>query len=281
MDTKNKGMGPVLALIAAAVVLWGIGWAVFFVTGSGASEEESPSSSAGSASTADSNAASASQPADSQADAQQPVLVLMRENVYDASGMLSRQGIYSYDANGIKTRVDWSNSAYTEYDPYGNVNTSSYYDANGALQQEVYQHTYDDAGNVLQAWCYVNNTLTRTDTYTYNADGQWDTKKAAYPDGSSWTVQYSYDDAGNLVRESYDNGKPDVVYTYDAAGNLLTDGTYVYEYDDSGNMVKKTRQSDGYYYTYLYDGNGNVMQMSSFTAMGTPDGYITYEYGAQ
>ena len=285
MNTKKSNTSVLLAaLLIAAAAFWIIGWAAFFITGGSSSDSEAPDSGASGSTAASSEAASQpsdSQSADSQAGVQQPALLLVRQNVYDAGGMLIRQGNYTYDASGTLTREDWSDASYIEYDPYGNVNVNSYYDANGVLQQEVYQHTYDTNGNVLQAWCYVNNTLTRTDTYTYNSIGKWDAKTAAYPDGSSWTVQYSYDASGNLMRETYSNGKPDVVYTYDAAGNLLTDGTYAYEYDAAGNLTKQTRQSDGYYYTFQYDGNGNLLQMSCYTAMGTPDGYSTYEYGAQ
>ncbi|NGX38465.1 MAG: putative deoxyribonuclease RhsC, partial [Chlamydiae bacterium] len=119
----------------------------------------------------------------------------------------------------------------------------------GRVQRLINACTDFDLG--MDQWIDIHS-------FTYNAQGKVETEIVTYPDESSFTLYYSYDDQGHLIKQTtpsgrestfrYDQfgkkieakevGKPKQTFTYDRAGHLRTScqgekTTYTY-YDQKG-----------------------------------------------
>ena len=78
-------------------------------------------------------------------------------------------------------------------------------------------------------------------------------------------------------------------YTYDQNGNItkITDGSgviqYQYEYDDLGQLVREDNRPLGYSYTYSYDNAGNILSKKTYAfttgTLGSATSTRTYTYG--
>ncbi|MBQ4630117.1 MAG: RHS repeat protein, partial [Clostridia bacterium] len=165
----------------------------------------------------------------------------------------SHYASYTYDNLNNCTSVGGTLTSYTEYeyDNSGNVISKETYDGD-------FSYEYDAFGNVIAV--YENYEL--TDTFGYNAIGQ-----RTYMNDSTGTTTYTYDDFGNLTRES----KGDIVKTstYDALGRRTgfnvgygnsTILSNTYSYDIVGRMTSAT--SNGETIDYTYDYNGNLLTES-------------------
>ncbi|MEO3809911.1 LamG-like jellyroll fold domain-containing protein [Sphaerisporangium sp. B11E5] len=144
--------------------------------------------------------------------------VVLEENTYDAAGNLTSQV-----SDGGRTRVDYV------------------YDAAGRLTSQ----TFDPAG------------LARKTSYTYDAADEVIKETASKP-GESRTesIEYGYDDAGQLIRRTVENGQQDLVTTFtldrrgltteivDPRGNAQggDPGAYTtsFRYDPTGRLVEAT-----------------------------------------
>ncbi len=200
--------------------------------------------------------------------------------VYDAQGLLLSQTLsdgtttsYTYDAHGnMLTATDASGTITMSYDSANRLTRISYPDG------RFLAYTYDAGGRRTQSVDQDGFTT----SYSYNGLGQL--AKLTDSDGNL-IANYTYDDAGNLIRQDNGNGTytttsydpdgdvlsivnyaPDGTinsrfdYTYDALGRVATmttlAGTATYSYDADSRLTKATLP-DGTVITYAYDAAGN------------------------
>jgi len=202
--------------------------------------------------------------------------------IQDALGHITR---YEYDVHG---------NAIRKIDPMGRVTQFSYNEDN-RLVRILYpnglaeEYTYDKRGNVTS----FTNRAGETIIYEYNYRNQ--PVRKLLPDGreilyeydllgnllsiklSDRTIQYTYDDVGQLIRAMDWNGQV-VQWEYDVAGNVVQltypDGFQVaYDYDRRGRVLSIRVLETGESFTFEYD---NIGRRSRLTY---PNGWITkYDY---
>ncbi len=213
------------------------------------------------------------------------------------TGSLFGQNL-SYDSGGNIATQQWTQNGNTRTYTYG-------YDGLERLKSAAYSgsgnfstsYTYDKSGNMKTLHRY-NGSLTDNLTYTYS--GNRITKvedatgnAAGFKNGSTATTEYTYDNNGNLTKDSnkgiasitynslnlpsvvtFSNGST-VIYTYSADGKKLSTehvisgtttitnyaGNVVYE----NNVQKKLLTQHGYvdltdstHYFYIKDHLGNT-----------------------
>ena len=190
-------------------------------------------------------------------------------STFDAAGELSSRVLtaastsaridVSYDAAGQETsRVRTQGST-----PAGETDTL--YDAGGMITSLV---TADASGaGILD------------EAYTYDVAGRLHSRTTyGIP-----TVDYSYDDAGQLLTAGVDtygydaNGVPNANGLVPGVNNRVsTDGLWTYTYDDAGELVEKSQGSGSPTWWYGYDFHGN-MTSAKYAADGS-DVTVTIDY---
>ena len=204
---------------------------------------------------------------------------------------------FNYDANGRLTywyyspKSGSSTSENYQYDAAGNLLTkgSRTFTYNSANQITNAGFTYDNNGNLTCDGIYIyiynaEDRLTQVKrvsdssvvaTYTYNFNGL---RKSKTVNGQ--TTNYSWDDAGNLVRESDINGNTLASYYYDAGGNLVgmrkNNQTYIYHNNLRGDIVSITDYNGNIQAQYHYDPWGT--QISNSGTLTQPFRYAGYYY---
>jgi RHS repeat-associated protein len=173
---------------------------------------------------------------------------------YDAAARLStladRTGSpatavgFSYDAAGRTDRITDPGGAHADYtyDAAGRLTQVRHQDSQG---QDIaaYTYTYDAAGNPTT----VDETTPAgalATTYIYDALDRLTVE--TYP---RYTIEYTYDPVGNLIRQIDSLGTLD--YIYDAADQLRSRGSESFDYDQNGNLI--TWQDARGIYNYTYD----------------------------
>ena len=179
---------------------------------------------------------------------------------YDALGRMvkvtGRDGgetVYEYDAQGSVTKVARADGSVTtaEYDLAGRVVRLTNRDASGAVVSE-FSYTYDATGYI------ATETVTQGErsagrSYTYTQRGELAT---ATENGQ--TVAYTYDGAGNRIKEEGPNGT--TVFVYDEADRLQSTGgasVTAYTWDADGNMT--SMESGEGVYEYIYDTESRLL----------------------
>ena len=179
---------------------------------------------------------------------------------YDALGRMvkvtGRDGgetVYEYDAQGSVTQVARADGSVTtaEYDLAGRVVRLTNRDASGAVVSE-FSYTYDATGYI------ATETVTQGErsaerSYTYTQRGELAT---ATENGQ--TVAYTYDGAGNRIKEEGPNGT--TVFVYDEADRLQSTGgasVTAYTWDADGNMTS-VESGEGVY-EYIYDTESRLL----------------------
>ncbi|MFG2883521.1 LamG-like jellyroll fold domain-containing protein [Streptomyces sp. NPDC048297] len=193
---------------------------------------------------------------------------VLQSYAYDMGGRLARHTdsmgrslLYQYYGDDLVKSItlkDFHNPDGTKrdvvvesdtYDGAGNVLTET--TADGTLQTA---YTYDAVGRVKSEVMDPNGLARRT-TYTYDLDGNvLTTASSGSPSNVPWpvsvsgdSVSYEYDDAGNAMKETVDNGADSrtTAHTYDDRG-LTTSTTDPagnrtdYTYDELGRPVSVT-----------------------------------------
>ena len=230
----------------------------------------------------------------------------------DQAGNLLGEETYEYYPDGTERSYLYRGSSGEEYsatyDSKGNPTSSSSKDEEGRITDSM-TATYDANGNELTRQDDIYNYDTSEDgwgnyeshwkyTSTYNAAGLLATQREEYQnvdhsDDSTYTTltetAYTYDAAGNLIRESYtetsggdwgrteESGSRD--YTYDAAGKLLkevakTTSTSYYG-DEEGYTSESTATT-----TYSYNGSGQPILEVTVDEYGSTQSTRTYTYNA-
>ena len=179
---------------------------------------------------------------------------------YDALGRMvkvtGRDGgetVYEYDAQGSVTKVARADGSVTtaEYDLAGRVVRLTNRDASGAVVSE-FSYTYDATGYIATETVTQGERSTGR-SYTYTQRGELAT---ATENGQ--TVAYTYDGAGNRIKEEGPNGT--TVFVYDEADRLQSTGgasVTAYTWDADGNMT--SMESGEGVYEYIYDTESRLL----------------------
>ena len=179
---------------------------------------------------------------------------------YDALGRMvkvtGRDGgetVYEYDAQGSVTQVARADGSVTtaEYDLAGRVVRLTNCDASGAVVSE-FSYTYDATGYIATETVTQGERSTGR-SYTYTQRGELAT---ATENGQ--TVAYTYDGAGNRIKEEGPNGT--TVFVYDEADRLQSTGgasVTAYTWDADGNMT--SMESGEGVYEYIYDTESRLL----------------------
>ena len=132
-------------------------------------------------------------------------------------------------------------------------------------------YTLDKVGNRIR----ITSALDGVSAYKYDGLNQL----RSWTDSRGHTVRYSYDEVGNRVERSSQQGSE--AYTYDDADELITAGSALFTYDGDGNRLSKTVNCKTTSFTwdstnrlssvtsslsrieYQYDGAGNRVGMST------------------
>lgn len=172
------------------------------------------------------------------------------------------------------------------YDGFGLVDRITFTDVRGDVPKDLFTTELRYAlptKNLLEAVCRSeahpdNPGLNRRLEYSYNSLNQLTREQiTSLIDGSITAVDYEYDAANNVLRESRTNEAGTVQttnYFYDADNRLLriegTDGPIDLKYDVNGNL-----ESDGQGATYRYDKKGRLIGFSH-QQTGIQCGYSYY-----
>ena len=169
------------------------------------------------------------------------------------------------------------------YDEYGNVTSQSYgygdvpnmLDKNEfSLEQEYTMNNVYDANGRLIRREYVftaNGHVTKEYDYTYSSDGRLLKIVFKQPRETDVVTEYTYDEAGNLIKTVETSAEEVVTVEYDGRGNIkkeetvASDGgkiTQTYTYDERGNKVRfEYAGGDALWFNeYTYDDNGKLIK---------------------
>ena len=216
--------------------------------------------------------------------------------IKDTSGQLMedptvQKQVYRYEYNGLQTTViDPLNRRTTSvmndyYLPIETIYTTgqkekiSYLYANNLQEAKDYPSKIVDIGGNDRVFEYddLGRLKTATDlgnskyTYDYGDDGL---AKITSPTGE--TLQYGYDDLGNLAKVTYGDSTFKQM-TYSTTDNRLetvtlpSGETITYQYNDSGQVTSQTSSTTGAV-SFTYTEEGAVKTMTDFT------GTTTYRY---
>lgn len=207
-------------------------------------------------------------------------------NVTSVTNPIGGSTTYSYDTSDRLTEESTTSNGTISY-TYNSLNLLSER-TNARGQNRTY--TYDDAGRILSFTDSEGTT-----TYTYDKNGNVLTvtdskgtitrefdklnRVTKYIDVNGNTIQYTYDEVGNLSSIIYPDSKT-VNYTYDAVNRMKTVTDWAlrvtsYDYDAAGNLIN-TNRPDGSVQTRTYD---SANRLTSINDVDANNNVITkYEY---
>lgn len=195
---------------------------------------------------------------------------IIREDNYKSYSS-SHTYVFSYDENGkINERFDYEytlgepvtllSSSLVVYDE----NSGTYYSTGNYNWHYTYEYSYvyDNNGNITHVYDGLDNST------------------------RSLLARYSYDNAGQIIREDNSIDNKTYTYTYDAGGNIVQKNEYAYMLDNLGTLTNSVVYSydttwkdklinyDGKQITY--DNIGNPLTYSS--ANNNNEEFRTYEW---
>jgi hypothetical protein len=228
-----------------------------------------------------------------KAPGQSPRPACMLARQVDTSTGIPSDGVVTYDY-----RLETSYS----YDDAGNPvdetsdYTYSYSDGRKATSHIAFTHTYDNDGYRTRTVGQFRSTDaggqtsfgTTDNAFTYE-NGRLVKETVATTGGSdlNYTVQYQYNDAGQLVKrlEGYGNSVMEIEYAGNIVGKVTqTDAngnetSPLVQYNGAGLLVKSIVTSGGYTdeRRYTYTGEGLISRYELFEN-SVPSGARMYEY---
>jgi RHS repeat-associated protein len=217
---------------------------------------------------------------------------------FDADG--HRQKLSDAKNNALQFEFDFNSRLVQETDATANQVSYSY-NARDLLAQitngrgQLSNIEYDAAGRITR-WTDPDGTV----SYTYDANGnvltvtdsqgtitrEYDplNRVTKYTDTQRNTLQYAYNDVGNLVTLTYPDGRQ-VHYEYDAANRLAkvvdwAGRVTAYEYDQNGRLIK-TLRPNGTQQSRVYDKAGQLLQIKDIViATGDVISQFDFRYDA-
>ncbi|MET3695716.1 RHS repeat-associated protein [Bacillus oleivorans] len=191
----------------------------------------------------------------------------LRGQLTSETNALGYQTTYQYDAAGQMTQVNQPNGMTVAYN-YNPIGLVSSIESNG----ERYEFGYDALGQMTTMTAPFS-----TDQYTYDGAGQLIRQ---YNVNLDKAIDYVYDPAGNLVQLTNSEDRT-TTYTYDER-NLITsvqdpdENITTFAYDALGREVERGL-ANGNRITNSYDKDGNLLNITNH---GNSDilSSFTYEY---
>lgn len=196
---------------------------------------------------------------------------------YDEAGQLTGE---TRTADGFAQQVQWDYNGdstlagVTETLDGASRATAFAYDGEGRLAavesgSAAASYIYSGGRLAEQTLLYQGEAvLTRSVEYLPDLDGQNSSRVAVWRNaaaGCDTSYQYTYDGNGNI--------------------RSVSDGTYttVYTYDEAGQLVREDNERAGKSWTWTYDAGGNRVQAVQYTyttgALGEPEQTTDYTYG--
>ncbi|MCP5523216.1 MAG: hypothetical protein H7A46_16905 [Verrucomicrobiales bacterium] len=228
----------------------------------------------------------------------------VREKTFDSSGQLLEETVNGVvqrkilrsgrmdlisDAAGNETRRDHNEfgKVIREVAPDGGITTWEYdpvfheptriVDSRGA----VTLMSYDANGNLIEKIEAAGTDVVRTNSWVYNNLNQM----LRHTDGRGNSMDYVYDDAGNLVRE-FDPSNPSyqTLYAYDVRSNrtVVTNAlghVTRYGYDLQDRLITETNAL-GHVTLYTYE-EDNLVEVETGRDGDTPGRVVRYRYDDQ
>lgn len=121
---------------------------------------------------------------------------------------------------------------------------------------------YDQNGNVIKKFVYVDGSITQWCTYEYDENGE--------------LIKETWYNADGIVHSviEYANGNKVKVTDHNSDGSIFV----IYEYDENGRQVKSTVYNDDRSYRIDEYENGNRIKSTYYNADGTVTGWTVLDY---
>jgi RHS repeat-associated protein len=203
--------------------------------------------------------------------------VASTEFTYNTTGQLTavtqgaRTVSYSYDAHGDVARITdpLSRSVTFQYDLADRLIMQTQPDGN------IIAFSYDAAGNMVG----LAPPTTPETTFGYDANNRLNVSTAPSTGTADDTTRYTYDLAGQVVKESLPGGAV-IIFAYCECGRLTSittpQGTYAYTYSDTTGVLSSIDSPDNVQVSYGYDG----ALLTSTTLSGAVAGQVAWTYDA-
>ncbi len=198
---------------------------------------------------------------------------------------------YGYDPNGNRTQsTDARGTAGTVYSGYDGLNRQLWRNTTNSPTGAYVTYTYDSTANGndgighLTGETFSNGTLSGSYSYVYDQRGQ-QISSTLTVGGTNYTVQTTYDDATNVLSQTYPTGE--VVTTsytgswitgltqqqYGVNTTLLSDVTYT-GVGGAGHLITGASMGGGtYQYSATYD---QLLQLTDLSYTRVSDGAVLF-----
>lgn len=201
---------------------------------------------------------------------------------------------YTYDADGNLTGAEREDGeTRITYDELGRV--TGLVNTHEGKTISLYGYAYDGRGNIIQEKIRLydgDSYVEKENRYTYDGMSQLIKSEEKEEGKPAAATTYLYDPAGNRLQMEIlaDGEELTVNYTYDEAGRLVKvwdseDGETLYSYDKAGNLIKEEGKEERH---YLYDASGRltaVMDQDNLLLAALYDGndnrVFTMEYAPE
>jgi antitoxin component YwqK of YwqJK toxin-antitoxin module len=180
----------------------------------------------------------------------------------------------------------------TEYDKNGNVVMDLKFNPDHELEDK-YENKYNNDGILIEEKHYLSyKEIAEHKTYELDENGKIQKAFKHYNDGSKDTIQYTYDNNGNLTEkitiDSYDEVEAKAIFEYEDQ-KLVKKESYEYDdlvskntfaYDPDGNLIDESSwtEDDNTRSIHLYDENGNLEKVSFYNKKDELVAKTTYIY---
>ncbi|MFI0163383.1 polymorphic toxin-type HINT domain-containing protein [Streptomyces sp. NPDC017095] len=179
---------------------------------------------------------------------------------------------YAYDMGGRLVRHTDSMGRSLVYQYYGDdlvksITLKDFHNPDGTRRDVVVESdTYDGAGNVLTETTANGQLVT---AYTYDLVGRVKSE-VTDPDGLARRTTYTYDLAGNVLTTASSGAPSNVPWPVSVSGDSVR-----YEYDDAGNVLHETVENgtDSRTTDYTYDDRGLTTSQTDPAGHTTEYGY--------
>jgi hypothetical protein len=163
------------------------------------------------------------------------------ENVYDAFGKRTETYQYFNKIPEFKILYKYSGDILIETElqrPAGDE----------FVKDSTSKYEYDENGNAVKITTTFNDPDIILETFSFDSSGKIKTRKFYYNDRLEETINFKYDEFGNVVKRDSESDYLTSVY----------DIEYEYKYDDRGRIVEEKRYYDNkpdvpsYHFIYTY-----------------------------
>ena len=171
------------------------------------------------------------------------------------------------------------------YDEYGKKTSEDKYNSEGNLIDTI-SYEYDESENLIREVGENSSTI----EYIYDDVGNMVETHYNVGSDNEWSQTFVYDDFGNQIKRNDPNGRR-VEFIYDANGKIIRridytsdgeeDSRQEYGYDQTGNQISEQwywNGSAGMLVLSSYNEKNQLVQVSYCNSKGTVAEYETYEY---